>query len=181
MARLHLTGEQYAALGDPNAPLTLVEFADYGCPYCRQYETITFPQLKANYIDTGKIYYIYKHFPITSRQGGIAAQAAECAGEQEQFWQMHEALFQAAPEWDGDEGLARDYFRTYAKHIGLDQQTFDTCLAEGRSNAVDRDFNEGMTLNVNATPSFFIGAKRLIGAQSFADFAEVIDRELASK
>lgn len=181
MARLHLAGERFATLGDPHAPVTLVEFADYGCPFCHEFEQLTFPTLRERYIDTGKVFYVYKHFPVSSRQGGLAAEAAECAGEQDRFWQMHDSLFAGSAEWDTDEQQARTIFQRYANELGLNQQTFDTCMAAGRTAAVERDFNEGQALNLNGTPTFFINSKQLVGNQSVDAFVDVLDRELAGR
>jgi|GEM_PF-597896 len=179
MARLGLKGETFAALGDPNAKVTIVEFTDYGCPFCREYELSTFPQLKSSYIDTGKVYYVIKHYPVSSQQGGIAAEAAECAGEQGRFWEMHKALFTTAGDnWDESEEKARNSFRASAQAIGLDLQAFDSCMKQGRGQSVTEDFEQGMKLRVAGTPTFFINNKMLIGAQDFEGFSELIEQEL---
>lgn len=182
MARLGLKGETFAALGDPNAKVTLIEFTDYGCPFCREYELATFPQLKSAYIDTGKVYYVVKHYPVSSQQGGIAAEAADCAGEQGRFWEMHKALFTSAgSDWDESEEKARASFRSSAETLGLDMRAFDSCMKQGREKAVSADFEQGMNLRVAGTPTFFINNKMLIGAQDFAGFSELIEQELRTQ
>lgn len=179
MARLGLKGETFAALGDPNAKVTLIEFTDYGCPFCREYELSTFPELKSTYIDTGKVYYVIKHYPVSSKQGGIAAEAADCAGEQGRFWEMHKALFTSAgSDWDESEEKARASFRASAEAVGLDLRAFDNCMKQGREDSVSADFEQGMNLRVAGTPTFFINNKMLIGAEDFAGFSKLIEEEL---
>lgn len=179
MARLGLKGETFAALGDPNAKVTMVEFTDYGCPFCREYDLATFPQLKSAYIDTGKVYYVVKHYPVSSQQGGLAAEAADCAGEQGRFWDMHKALFTSAgDDWDKSEAKARASFRSSAEALGLDLKAFDSCVKQGRSEQVSADFEQGMKLRVSGTPTFFVNNKMLVGAQDFAGFSELIEQEL---
>lgn len=182
MARLKLSAEPYAAMGDPAAPITIVEFSDYGCPFCRLYALATFPRLKADYIDTGKVYYVYKHLPLVSRQGEMAAQAAECAGEQGGFWDMHNQLFIDPAEWNGSDEQARAAFRRYADALALDATALEACLVSERHTAqVARDFNEAQALRLSGTPAFFINGKLLIGAQPIEVFVEVLDAELAGQ
>ncbi|NJO84408.1 MAG: thioredoxin domain-containing protein, partial [Blastochloris sp.] len=119
MEALQLGGERFATLGDPAAPITMVEFSDHGCPYCGRYHQTVFPTIKEQYIDTGKIYYVYKDYPVVSLQGGLAAQAAECAGEQDRYWEMHGKLFETPPEWNDSQDAAIAAFRRYAEAIDV--------------------------------------------------------------
>lgn len=179
MAKLGIGGERYATLGDPNAPITVVEFADFGCPACRTYETLTFPGVREQYIDTGKIFYVYKDLPIVSQHGDLAAQAAECAGEQDQYWAMHRRLFLDPQEWDASEQAASDAFQRYASDIGIDSGALSACVASGRyADEVRADFDEAQALHLIGTPMFFIDGALLAGAQSSELFADVLDERL---
>ncbi|NJK79205.1 MAG: DsbA family protein [Chloroflexaceae bacterium] len=177
-----LKPETYATLGDPNAPITIYEFSDFGCPSCRQYNLFTFPTLREQYIDTGKVYYVYKNYPIVSSNGGLAAQAAECAGEQQGYWAMHAQLFRDPAAWNGDEASAVQVFSEYATALGLDGAVLAQCVSEGRYKAdVDSDFEEGLDIGIFGTPTFIINRKLLSGAQSANVFIEVIEGELAGR
>lgn len=179
MAKLKIGGERYAALGDPAAPVTIVEYSDYGCPFCRIYELTTFPQIKARYIETGKVYYVYKDFPVVSEQGGLAAQAAECAGEQGRYWEMHAKLFIQPKEWNIAAGQAKSIFGGYADALGMERATLEQCVAAEPSAAeVEADFQEGLALGLQGTPAFIINGKLLSGAQSIEIFDQVLERAL---
>lgn len=181
MARLELSGEPYATLGDPAAPVTIVEFADFGCTFCRVHARRTLPLLKEQYIDTGLVYYVYKDLPVVSFQGALVAQAAECAGEQERYWDMHERLTRDPEEWDRDDAAALAALQGYAAELGLDAAGFADCLAEERYAAdVDRDFSEAQALRLFGTPAFFINGRLLNGAQSLEVFRGAIEAELQS-
>ncbi len=181
MARLELGGEPRATLGDPAAPVTIVEFADFGCTFCRVYARRTLPLLKEEYIDTGLVYYVYKDLPVVSSQGALAAQAAECSGEQDRYWEMHERLSRDPEDWDRDEAAALATLQGYAAELALDVAGFATCLAEERYAAdVEHDFNEAQALRLFGTPAFFINGRLLNGAQSVEVFREVIEAELRS-
>lgn len=181
MARLRLAAEPYATLGDPNAPITVVEFADFGCVYCRQFHLRTFGALRAEYIDTGKVYYVYKDLPVTSRQGALAAQAAECGGAQGRYWALHDALFDAPEAWDGEDADALARIRAAAAEVGLDPVALEACVAQGdQLPNVDRNVAEAQRLQLYGTPAFLVNAKLLAGAQPIDIWREVLDRELAA-
>lgn len=181
MARLRLATESYATLGDPNAPITVVEFADFGCEFCRLFHLRTFGALQAEYIATGKIYYVYKDLPVTSRQGAVAAQAAECAGAEGRYWDMHGALFAEPEAWHGGEAAALVRVRAAAEEVGLDAATIEACVVRGEQLAnIDRNFAEAQALRLYGTPVFFINAKLLAGAQSAEVWRAILDEELAT-
>lgn len=183
MAQLQLDGERYAALGDPNAPITIVEFSDFGCPSCRVFALLTFPELRQEYIDTGKVYYVYKDLPIVSPKGDLAAQAAECAGEQGHYWDMHYQLFYLdAAEWNRSTEEALDTFRRVAADIELDAAELEQCVVAGRyASDIARDFEEAQALRLFATPAFFINGKLLTGAHPIEVFDEILSEELAGQ
>lgn len=185
MATLNITGERYSTLGDPNAPVTMIEFSDYGCPFCRAYSTSAFNTIKQRYVDTGQVYYVFKDFPILTLhpQASLAAQAAECAGVQGKYWDMHNQLFAAPKEWDGNSPeTAQNSFRRYAAAVGLEPTAFDQCITGAQfADDVQLDFSEGRGLGLTGTPTFIINGKLLTGARPVEQFVQILDRELAQR
>jgi protein-disulfide isomerase len=170
--------------GDPDAPITIVEYSDYQCPFCARHFQATLPQLLDNYIATGKVRYVFKDFPLTSihPQAVKAAEAARCAratGGDEAYWQMHDRLFADQEAWSGNSGHIAT-FKNYAGDLGLDQAAFDECLDSGRyTAAVEADFQEGAGFGVSGTPAFFINGQPLSGAQPYDVFEQMIESMLA--
>lgn len=140
-------------MGKPNAPLTMVEFTDLQCPFCRQYITSTFGDLKKNWIDTGKLRYISRDFPLSFHPEALpAARAARCAGEQGKFWEMRTTLMSNANL------LNADYITKTAQDMKLDMKAFATCTASTKYDAeIQSEEAEGVQLGVTGTPSFLMG------------------------
>lgn len=164
------------SIGPDNAPITIVEFSDYQCPYCTKWHAEVFNQLMTEY--KGKIRFVYRDFPLYSihPQSQSAAEAADCAGEQGAYWQFHNALFSEKY------GLGLDAYNNYAKELGLDTNKFAQCVSERRFKAeVEADFKYGTTIGVSSTPTFFVNGLAVIGAQPYEVFKELIDKELAGK
>lgn len=163
-----------AVLGNKNAPITIIEFSDYECPFCARFHTETFGQIKSKYIDTGKVKFIYRDFPLSFHQNAQkAAEASECADDQGKFWQMHEKLFT-----DGVAGGVAT-FKQYAQQIGLDMAKFNTCLDSGKTaGEISADTSDGSAAGVSGTPGFFINGQKLVGAQPFSVFDQAIQAEL---
>jgi len=162
-------------LGDKNAPVTIVEFSDYQCPYCERHFTQTYPQLKANYVDTGKAKIVFMDFPLSFHpEAQKAAEAARCAGEQGKYWEMHDKLF------ENQATLSPENEKKWARELGIDGAKFDTCLNSGKyTKAVQDDLNYGASLGIQGTPGFFVNGILVNGAQPFSAFKAVIDAELA--
>lgn len=164
-------------LGDPNAPLTVVEFTDYQCPYCAQFATQIWPQIRENLVDTGEIYWIVKDFPLDQihPQARLAAQAAHCAGDQDAFWEMHNALFARQQEWSGQDD-ATQVFASIAGDLGLNANALAQCLSEGRqADRVDRDVSDGLAAGVQGTPSFFFNGYFNSGVLPYDAFVTILD------
>lgn len=165
----NVAGEQ----GDPNAAVTIVEFTDFQCPYCDRHATETLPRLVTEMIDTGRVRYQIKDFPLDSihPEARAAAVAARCAGDQDAFWAMHEALFARQSEWAGLGAGAADVFKTFAMDLSLDPDAFATCLTSGRFDAIiQANQDEGIALGVTGTPGFFINGFPISGAQPYELF-----------
>jgi protein-disulfide isomerase len=159
--------------GPAKAPVTIVEFSDFHCPFCRRVIP-TLAQLESQYGE--KIKLVFRDFPIEGLHPGAikAHEAARCANEQGKFWSYHDKLF-AAPS-----GSSPELFKGLAKELALDAVAFDTCLGSGKYQAaIKRDIEEGTRAGVTGTPAFFINGRLISGAQPLEAFARVIDDELA--
>jgi protein-disulfide isomerase len=173
--------------GDRSAKLTLIEFSDYQCPFCARHFREILPQIEREYIQSGKVKYVFRDFPLESihKEAFKAAEAAHCAGEQGKYWEMHDQLF-AHQKALGLEGLL-----LHAQGLGIDLQDFRRCLDSGKhATKIRKDIADGQKAGVRATPTFFLGltepndskvkALRVIrGAQPYARFKEAIDGLLA--
>jgi protein-disulfide isomerase len=160
-------------LGPDDAPVTIVEFSDFNCPFCRAWQQQTFPGLMETFPD--RILFVYKDFPVVGggTVGKGAAQAANCAAEQDGFWDYHDALF------SGQFTLDRAGFEQAALESGLDGEDLLGCLDSGRyAEEVQEDLRYGVSLGVTGTPTFFINGIPMVGAQPLLRFIEVINGEL---
>lgn len=174
------------ALGRATAPLIMIEFTDYQCPYCRRFESEVFPKLKREYIDTGKLRYIARDLPLAIHAAAApAAEAAHCAGEQGKFWDMHAALLGGAADLSAAGGIARR-----AQAIGLDRARFDECVARNKYAAVIMAHEqEADAVGINGTPGFVVGRAahgeltgvRIEGALPYEDFDSLLRELLAAR
>ncbi|HET7291289.1 MAG TPA: thioredoxin domain-containing protein [Vicinamibacteria bacterium] len=157
--------------GSAGAPVTIVEFSDFECPFCVRARA-TLKRIAEVYGD--KVRIAFRDYPLPNHaKAPKAAEAADCAGDQGKFWEMHDKLFGASPKLDVAD------LKRYAGELGLDAAGFDACLDDGRHAAsVKADVEAGAGYGVSATPAFFINGRLLSGAQPFERFAEVIDDEL---
>ncbi len=169
--RLEVSPDDDAALGPEDAPVTIIEFSDFNCRYCRRFHHETFGPLLERFAD--QIRFVYRDFPVVG--GFEAAQAAECAREQGDFWGFHDALFNS-------EGVAidRDLYQTLAEELGLHPEALIACLEEGRYAAeVEADARYAASLGINGTPTFFINGIPIVGAQPLTVFTQIIEAELS--
>lgn len=183
-SRVQVSVDDDPVLGSASAPLTIIEFSDYQCPFCQRFHQQTWTQLKTDYIDSGKVKFVYRDFPLPFHQNAeIAAEAANCAGEQGKYWEMHEQLF-AKGSGDGT-GLDAASLKSYAAGLGLNAANFATCLDGSKyASEIQKDTADGTTAGVSGTPTFFIGSpsagyQMLVGAQPYAAFQQAITQELA--
>ena len=173
-------------LGDPNAPITIIEFSDYQCPFCARFYTQTLPILESEYIEKGKVNFVYRDFPIQNHPNAMpAAIASECADEQGQFWQYHDILFDRQDMWKKLNGEDIVYaFKNYAEELNLDNEVFDSCFDSGKYlEEVEKDLSDGRSYKISGTPTFFIGNNEvgyssMFGAKSFSDFQDIIEEKL---
>jgi protein-disulfide isomerase len=173
--RYDIPTENAYAIGPTNAPITIVEFSDYQCPFCRRWHAEVYEPLLAAY--PGQIRLVYRHLPLTSIHPDAmsAAEAAMCAGEQDAYWQYHEKLF-------GGESLGNSIYVQYARDLGLNMMTFEACLSDHKyQQAVQADSDFALNLGIRSTPTFFINGLAIVGAQPLDVFKQVIDKELAGE
>lgn len=171
-----------AYLGEKDAPVMVVEFSDFQCPFCRSFWRDTLPLIKSEYIDTGKIRFIYRDFPLNFHPGAMpAAQAAECAEEQDKFWEMHDKIFiEQDKQGTGTIQFGVSDIKRWAGELGLNMSDFNSCLDSGKyADEVNNDIKDGQVAGVTGTPGFFINGRLVVGAQPFSVFKSVIDEELA--
>src|SRR3989338_2201069 len=163
-----------AIFGNNNAPITIVEWGDYECPFCGRFFSQTLPLIKTNYIDTGKVKLVYMDFPLSFHPNAQkAAEAAECAGDQGKYWQMHDKLFGYGVQG----GIST--FKQYAQQLGLNTASFNSCLDNGeKSSEVLDDFQDGQLAGVQGTPAFYVNGVEVSGAQPFSVFQQIIDEQL---
>lgn len=164
-------------LGDPGAPVLVVEWGDYQCPACRQFKEVFFPQLLQDYVMTGKIRFEYRDFAFIGEESTRAAEAAMCALEQGKFWEYHDALF-ANQLGENVGSFSDDRLRQIAAAAGLDRDQFQACLASGTHRAeVQAMFDEARQAGINATPSFFVNGQK-VEIRSYQDLLSAIEAEL---
>lgn len=173
--------------GSESAPLTVVEYTDYQCPYCARHAQQVLPEILQNYVNTGKVRYVLRDFPLSiHKQAGKASEAAHCAGDQGKYWEMHDELFR------NQRALNLDKLPGYAETIGIDVATFNACLSSGKyAGLVAKNLAAGRELGIRGTPSFVIGytqadgevtgEKMSRGAVGYSAFQSAFDEMLATK
>lgn len=170
--------------GNPDAPITIIEFSDYECPFCGRFYANTLPLIEENYINAGLVNFVYRDFPIQSIHDNAlpAALASECADDQGKFWPYHNMIFDNKSTWEKINGVdLLKEFEQYAVVLGLDIEEFNSCLESGKHlEEVKKDLQDGRDYGVTGTPGFFVGNDKLgyvelKGAQPFESFQRVID------
>jgi protein-disulfide isomerase len=164
------------ALGPDSAPVTIVEFADYQCPACQSFEMVEFPYVRERLVQSGRVRFVYKDFPLDQHQWSrLASHAAACANDQGKFWELHEAIYRTQPEWS----VARNAgarFRELAQQEGLDLAAYDACMSSLRyAGRISAMAAEGRRLDVRSTPTFLIGDRLYTGVQSYDRLRALVD------
>ena len=187
MIPLKISTDNDPIIGNPNAPITIIEFSDFQCPFCAKFHIQTLPKIMDEYIKEGTVKLVFRDFPIQSIHPNAlpASVAAECANEQGKFKEMHDKLFDKQNEWNNkntDNVIIS--FNQYALEIGLEEEKFDSCLKNGKYiEEIQKDLYDGKAYGISGTPGFFIGNDKigfveLKGAQPFESFKKVIDSQL---
>jgi len=162
--------------GSADAPVTVVEYADFQCPFCGEFARDTLPTIRTEYIETGKVRWVFRHFPL--RQIHVCAEAAargsECANDQSLFVEFHDRLF------NNQSSLCNADLKTHAAALGMNTATFNSCLDSGeKSDRVQRDLDSGIEAGVTATPSFYINGELTQGSQSVAQMRTLLNTAIA--
>jgi protein-disulfide isomerase len=175
----------FPSLGKNDAPITMVEFTDFQCPFCRRHAANTLPQIRKNFVDTGKVRYVVVDNPIPShRYAAQAAQAAHCAGDQGKYWQMHDHLF------ENQHRITPQSLPVLAKEVGVDEKAFSACMDSGKHvDEVQAAVRVSAMSGARGTPSFVIGKTQpdgkvsgqiVVGAKAYNYFAGILDKLLGS-
>ena len=172
-------------LGDPNAPITLVEFGDYQCHYCNVFFQSIEKDILKNYVDTGKVKIIFKDYNIIGEDSVIASQGAHCANDQGLFWEYHDILYS---NWTGENNgwASPENLAIFAQQIGLNMNKWSECMKKGsHSQIILKSNDDARTLELTGTPAFFIinsegKVSKLFGAQPFEVFKKIFDSQLES-
>jgi protein-disulfide isomerase len=177
-------GNGWYSIGRADAPVTLVEFADYQCPFCKKFHTDAYAELKKNYIDTGKVRFVSRDLPLEFHPFALkAAEATRCAGDQGKYWELRDALY-SNPAPPDDSAIKKA-----SEGLALDATGFQACLdSEKHRVDVKKDASEAAMLQISGTPTFVLAKStkdkldgvRIVGAQPFAAFQSAIDGLLKS-
>ena len=171
-------------MGNPNAKVTIIEFSDFQCPFCRIFWKDALAQIRKDYVDTGKVRFVYRDFPLSIHpMAESSAEAANCANDQAKYWQMHDKIFGEEDKLgQGTVIYSVDDLKKWAGEIGLNKSQFNQCLDSNKyKNEIAKDFTDGTASGVSGTPSIFINGRLIVGAQPYASFKAIIDEELKNK
>ncbi len=169
-------------LGDLGATLTVIEYADFQCPFCGKFARESFPTIKANYIDTGKVRWVFRHFPLTTihDRAQAAAEASECAADQADFFAYHDLTYNTV---DGTNSaiLTDAQLLQNATALGASAGTFNSCTTgHAKAARVQQDVNSATSLGLNSTPTFFVGSQKVTGFQTAAQMSAILDQQLGN-
>lgn len=170
--------ENMPRLGNADAPVVLVEYADYQCPFCELFFKESFPNLKRDYIDTGKVRFYYQDFPFLGEESQFASEAAKCAKEQGKFWEYHDYLY---THQDGENkgAFAQANLKKFAADLGLDKAKFNNCVdSRVYKPDVEAESNAGQGYGVSATPTVFINGVKFEGAKNYEVYKQAIEKAL---
>ncbi|MBI4117182.1 MAG: DsbA family protein [Parcubacteria group bacterium] len=182
--KVEVSADDDPFLGPAKAKVTIIEFSDFQCPFCRSFWRETLGKIKSEYIDSGKsVRFVYRDFPLSSihPMAQKYAEAAECAEDQNKYWEMHDKIFEEQEKLGqgtiGSYGISD--IRRWAQELGLNALEFNQCLDSGKYAAeVKKDFEDGSRAGANGTPTIFINGRIVVGAQPFENFKAIIEEEL---
>lgn len=172
------TGEG-RTLGSPDAPVTISIWEDFQCPFCKIANAAALTEVEKNYVETGKVKFVYHDFAFLGEESVQAAQAGLCATDQDMFWPYHDVLFNHQ-SGENRGTFSNSNLKAFAAEVGLDTAAFATCLdGQGHRPDVTSSLNEGKSLGVSSTPTFFVGDTKIVGAQPYDVFRQAIEAQLA--
>lgn len=161
--------------GDPNAPVTIIEFGDFQCPFCGRHAATVGLQIYEQYIQSGKVRFGYFGFAFLGQESNWAAEAAECAADQDKFWEYHDMLY-SSQSGENQGAFNKDNLKKFAEGLGLDTSAFNECLDSGKYTQLIQDESSmASSIGVRSTPTFLINGQAVVGAQPFEIFQQTID------
>ncbi|MFH1393043.1 MAG: DsbA family protein [Patescibacteria group bacterium] len=179
LAALPVISSSDFILGDQNAPVTVITYSDFQCPFCSKFFKEVESELREKYIKTGKVRFIYRDFAFLGDESLWAANATRCAGEQGKFWQYHDYLY-SNQSGENQGAFSKANLKGFATVLGLDKEKFNSCLdSEKYTAAIQKETKEGGDAGVSGTPASFINGTLYAGALPFATFTQIIDSELS--
>ena len=164
-------------MGSADAPVEIMEFADYQCPACEKFEVVEFPYVVERLIKTGRVRYVYRDFPLDQphKWARLAAHSAACANDQGKFWEVHGGIYQSQAQWFSS-SKAGSRFREIAQQAGADLGAYDECMGSLRyAGRIQASLEAGLRMGVNSTPSFIIGGKLHVGVLSYDVIKALVD------
>ena len=165
--------------GDPNAKVTVIEFADFRCPFCEQWFQNVEPNIIKDYVKTGKVKFYFRNYAFLGPASTLAAQAGECANEQNKFWDFHDYMYKNQPDESDTSMYTVDNLSQIAGNLGMDQSQFQDCLTSKKyAKNVDKDLSEGSAAGVSGTPTTFINGIAVVGAVPYDQIKQAIDAAL---
>lgn len=178
-------GPRDAILGNASATVTLIEYGDYQCPFCGEFFSQTEPEIVQNYVNTGKVRMVFRDFAFLGPESTVAANAAQCAEDQDKLWPYHDALYSAKVADDANGGQEDDGFFSTAEllklgqQVGLNMATFTSCVENNTdANIVSQEKSDAAAVGITATPSFLLNGQMITGAQPYSVFQSAIDSAL---
>lgn len=167
-------------LGDKNAKVTVIEFADFRCPFCEKWFTDVEANLIKDYVNTGKVKFAFRNYAFLGPGSTLSANAAECANEQGKFWEYHDYLYKNQPPETDTSMYTIDNLTTIAGTLGMNTDQFKSCLSANKyNNDVSKDLSDGQAAGVSGTPATFVNGQIVVGAQPYSSFKTLIDQALA--
>jgi protein-disulfide isomerase len=166
-------------LGKDNAKVTVIEFADFQCPFCEKWFTESASNLIKEYVNTGKVKFAYRHFAFLGEESNWAAEASNCANDQGKFWEYHDYLFKNQ-QGENQGAFTKAKLKGFAANLSLNTSAFNSCLDDGKyTKAVADDTAAGQTAGVTGTPTIFVNGQAIVGAQPYTALKTLIDQELS--
>jgi protein-disulfide isomerase len=169
------------SLGSPDAPVSLIAWEDFQCPFCKEANNNALAQVIQEYVAAGQVRVEYRHFAFLGEESQVAAEASECANDQGKFWEYHDLLF-ANQQGENRGAFSDNRLKQMADRAGLDRAMFDSCLESGKyTSAVEAETRAGRQLGIDSTPVFFVEGVEVSGAQPYSVFKSAIDKALAGQ
>lgn len=179
-AKVDVSSGKFPLLGKSDAKVTVIEFADFRCPFCEKFYTETESQIIKDYVDTGKVKFAFRNYAFLGPASIVAANAAECANEQGKFWEFHDYLYKNQPSESDTSLYVTDKLTTIAGQLGMNTNQFSSCLSANKYDKdASQDLADGQKAGVTGTPTVFINGISVVGAQPYSAFKTIIDQELA--